>query len=365
MQIKAAVLRAADGPYQVENVELAGPGAGELLVRVVGAGLCHTDLLPRVPDFMAAPPIITGHEGSGVVEVVGDGVTGFEPGDHVVLSFDSCQTCANCRSGHPAYCDTFFPRNLVGRNLDGSSPVTDGDGQSVAARWFAQSSFASHAIVSSRNAVKVDKDLPLELLGPLGCGIQTGAASILIALGVTAGSSVVVFGTGGVGLAAVMAAKVGGAAVIVAVDVNPARLELAAELGATHTFDGATEDLLARIQEVTGGGAQYTLDTTGLPPVITTAINALRPTGTCGLVGVQQGDVCLDPMALAVGRNIKGILEGDAVPQVFIPQLIALWQAGRFPFDKLIRTFPLDEINQAEQASIKGEVVKPVLLPGS
>ncbi|HEV3361437.1 MAG TPA: NAD(P)-dependent alcohol dehydrogenase [Pseudonocardiaceae bacterium] len=362
MQIRAAVLRTPDGPYRIEDVDLAGPGADEILVRVVGAGLCHTDLLPRVPGFLAAPPIITGHEGSGVVEAVGDGVTGFAPGEHVVLSFDSCQTCVNCRSGHPAYCDTFFPRNLVGRHLDGSSPIVDGDGQSVAARWFGQSSFATHAIASVRNVVKVEDDLPLELLGPLGCGIQTGAGTVLIALGVSAGSSIVVFGAGGVGLAAVMAAKLAGAAVIVAVDLNPKRLALAEELGATHTFDGASEDLLGRILAVTGG-AQFTVDTTGIPSVIGTAINALRPTGTCALVGVQQGDVTLDPMMLAVGRNIKGILEGDAVPQVFIPRLIELWRQGRFPFDKLIKTFPLTEINEAEQASLKGDVVKPILLP--
>ncbi|MFI9387901.1 NAD(P)-dependent alcohol dehydrogenase [Kutzneria sp. NPDC052558] len=363
MRITGAVLRENDGPHQIEQVELAGPASGEILVRVVGAGLCHTDLLPRSPKFMGQPPVILGHEGSGVVEAIGPGVTGFEPGDHVVLSFDSCRACANCRTGHPAYCDTFFPRNLVGHHLDGSTPVVDGDGQPVAARWFGQSSFATHALASARNTVKVDRDLPLELLGPLGCGVQTGAASILIALGVTAGSSVVVFGAGGVGLSAVMAARVAGAAVIIAVDINPARLDLAAELGATHTFHGAEEDLLSRVQEAAGGGVQHALDTTGRPEVITTAINALRPTGTCGLVGVQQGDLSLEPSTLAVGRNVMGILEGDAVPEVFIPRLIALWRQGRFPFDKLIRTFPLSEINAAERASLAGEVVEPVVLP--
>jgi aryl-alcohol dehydrogenase len=362
MQIKAAVLRAADALYQIENVELGDPGPGEVRVRIVGAGLCHTDLLPRVPDFMAGPPIITGHEGSGVVEAVGAGVRDLAPGDHVVLSFDSCRVCANCLSGHPAYCDTFFPRNLTGIGVADTSPVHDADGEPIASRWFGQSSFATHSLVAARNAIKVDPALPLALLGPLGCGIQTGAASVFVALGVTAGTSIIVFGTGGVGLSAVMAAKVAGAATIVAVDLNPARLELARELGATHTVDGALPDLLERLQQVTVGGAQYSLDTTGVPAVINIAVHALRPTGTCGLVGVQQGDIVLDPFALAVGRNIMGILEGDAVPQVLIPRLIALWQQGRFPFDKLIKTFSLDEINEAEQASLKGEVVKPVLV---
>ncbi|MEW2502615.1 MULTISPECIES: NAD(P)-dependent alcohol dehydrogenase [unclassified Amycolatopsis] len=364
MQIKAAVLRAADGPYRIEDVELPAPGADQVLVRIAGAGLCHTDLLPRAPGFLAAPPIITGHEGSGVVEAVGADVTSLAPGDHVVLSFDFCGHCANCVAGHPSYCETFFPRNLTGHDPDGEQPVLDAAGEAVAARWFGQSSFASHSVVAARNAVKVDPELPLELLGPLGCGIQTGAASVFSALGVEPGTSFVVFGAGGVGLSAVMAARVAGAARIVAVDLNPRRLELAKELGATHTVDGAAPDLAEQLLAATGG-AQYTLDTTGVPSVITTAIAVLRPTGTCGLVGVQQGDLVLDPTALAVGRNVMGILEGDAVPQVMIPRLIELWRQGRFPFDRLVETFPFEEINEAEQASLKGEVVKPVLVPSA
>jgi aryl-alcohol dehydrogenase len=363
MRIKAAVLRAPDAPYAIEEVELAEPGPGEVRVRIVGAGLCHTDVLPRIPGFMAAPPIITGHEGSGVVDAVGPGVYELAPGDHVVLSYDSCRECRNCRTAHNAYCDTFFPRNMTGLALDGSTTVSDADGKPVAARWFAQSSFATHALAPARNAVKVDPELPLELLGPLGCGVQTGAGSVLIALKVAAGSSVVVFGAGGVGLSAVMAAKVAGATSIVAVDLNPSRLELARELGATHTFDGAQDDLVASIHGATGGGAQYSLDTTGVPAVIASAVQALRPTGICGLIGVQQGDLVLDPYVLGPGRTVTGILEGDAVPQVFVPTLIELWRQGRFPFDKLLKTFPLDQINEAEQATLKGEVVKPVLLP--
>jgi aryl-alcohol dehydrogenase len=365
MEIQAAVLRAADGAYAVEDVALREPGPGEMRVRVVGAGMCHTDVLPRAPGMLAVPPIITGHEGSGVVDAVGAeaAAAGFAVGDHVVLSFDSCRACANCIAGHPAYCGTFFFRNLSGYDLDGTSSVSDADGNPVAARWFGQSSFATHCIATPRNAVKVAADLPLELLGPLGCGVQTGAGSVLIALGVTAGSSLVVFGAGAVGLSAVMAGRVAGAATIVAVDLNPARLELATELGATHVFDGARTDLLAALQGATAGGAQYSFDTTGVPSVILTALQALRPTGTCGLVGVQQGELVLDGLTLAVGRNVKGILEGDAVPQIFIPQLIELWRQGRFPFDRLIETFPLDQVNEAEQASAEGEVVKPVLLP--
>jgi aryl-alcohol dehydrogenase len=363
MAVQAAVLRAKDGPYVIEDVRLAAPGPGELLVRISGAGICHTDLLPRSPDYPAGPPIVTGHEGSGVVEEVGPGVSGLTAGDHVVLTFDSCRACENCYAGHPAYCDTFLVRNLTGVGLGDSAPMQDADGKPISARWFGQSSFATHSVVAARNVVKVDSSLPLEILGPLGCGMQTGAASVLIALGVTAGSSIAIYGTGAVGLSAVMAARVAGAVKIIAVDVNSKRLELAREFGATHTLDGSADDVIGQIYGITGTGTQYALDTTGIPAVIVNAITALRQTGTCGLLGVIQGDLVLPSSLLSLGRNVKGILEGDAVPQVLLPKLIELWQQGRFPFDRLIQTYPLARINEAEQAALRGDVVKPVLLP--
>ncbi|MGW0591056.1 zinc-binding dehydrogenase [Streptosporangium sp. NPDC002607] len=205
----------------------------------------------------------------------------------------------------------------------------------------------------------VETVLPLELLGPLGCGLQTGAGSVLVALKVRAGSSIAIFGTGAVGLAAVMAAKVAGATDIIAVDLHAGRRELALELGATRVVDGADPELAAVI-----GGVDYSFDTTGVSGVISTAIAALRPGGVCGLVGAGGGEVTISPMALA-GRSVTYILEGDAVPQLFIPELISLWWQGRFPFDRLIRTYPLGEINDAERDSLSGVTIKPVLLPGS
>jgi aryl-alcohol dehydrogenase len=363
METTAAVLRAAEGEYTLEPVTLRDLRDDEVLVRIVGAGMCHTDVLPRLPDFIAPPPIITGHEGSGVVESIGATVTGIEVGDHVVLSFDSCRACVNCLAGQPAYCDTFMARNLLGRELDGSTTATDADGNDVGARWFGQSSFARHAISTARNTVVVDRSLPLELLGPLGCGVQTGAGSILVALDVQPGTSVAVFGAGAVGLAAVMAARVAGATTIIAVDLHTSRLELARELGATHALRGDDDDLAAQITDASGGGGvQYSFDTTGVPSVITTALATTRMTGTCGLVGVQQGDLQLDSMIL-VGKTVVGILEGSADPQTFIPRMIELWQAGQFPFDRLIETFPMTAINEAEASSLAGRAIKPVLLP--
>jgi aryl-alcohol dehydrogenase len=185
-----------------------------------------------------------------------------------------------------------------------------------------------------------------------------------MSLGIGEGDSFIVFGAGAVGLSAVMAARCAGAATIVAVDLKANRRQLAVELGATDVLDGARPDLLTALSEITRGGADYALDTTGVPTVITTAIGAVRPAGTCGLVGFQRGDLILDPIALGTGRNLKGILEGDAVPRTFIPRLLDLWRQGQFPFDRLITTYPLEAINDAECDAHDGTVVKPVLLPG-
>src|SRR5262249_14913895 len=237
--------------------------------------------VPRSPEFAAlAPlPLVTGHEGAGVVEATGAGVSGIAVGDHVVLSFDSCGICVNCRGGHPAYCESFLPRNLSGRHVDGSSPATDAAGKPIGARWFGQSSFATHAIATPRNAVVVDRSLPLEILGPLGCGIQTGAGSVLIAMGVRAGSSGAGFRAGAVGLAAIMAARVAGATTIIAVDLHLSRLELARQLGATHAVEGKATDVVPQILSLVAGGVDYTFDTTGVPSVMVNAIMALRPLG--------------------------------------------------------------------------------------
>lgn len=364
MQTNAAVLRAADGQYAMEQITLPDPGPGELLIRVVGAGMCHTDVVPRAGTDLVGPPIVTGHEGSGVVEAIGPDVSGVQVGDHVCLSFDSCGTCEACREGAAAYCETFIVRNLSGLTVDGRPVGKDAEGKDVKARWFGQSSFADYCLATARNAVVVDKSLPLEKLGPLGCGVQTGAASIAVAMEFKAGKSLVVFGAGAVGLSALMAAKVLEASTIIAVDLHEHRLETAKELGATHVIKGDAGDLVEQIHQITGGGANYTFDTTGVPAVMKNAIAALRLGGKAGFVGVQQDDLVLGTMDFT-GKSILNILEGATDPQVFVPTMIEWWQAGKFPFDKLIETYPMSQINEAEQDSLSGKTIKPVLIPGS
>jgi aryl-alcohol dehydrogenase len=363
MKIRAAVLRGEDAAYSLEDVELTEPGPDEVLVRITAAGHCHTDALPRAGTGFGTPPIVLGHEGAGVVAAVGSAVHTVALGDHVLLSFNHCGTCANCRAAHPAYCDTFLQRNLSGRAPDGSTPISDAAGEPIAGRWFGQSSFATHAVVYAKSVVAVNQSLPLEVLAPLGCGVQTGAGAVFDVLGVQAGDGIVVTGVGAVGLSAIMAARAAGATTIIAADVNTARLALALELGATHIVVARTGTLAEQIRAVVPNGVRYGLDTTGVPTVIAAALQALSVRGVLGMVGVQQGDLTIPPLALTAGRTLTGILEGDANPQIFIPPLIDLWLAGHFPLEKLVATFPLAEINLAEKQALAGEITKPVFLP--
>jgi aryl-alcohol dehydrogenase len=333
-----------------------------VLVRIVAAGMCHTDLLSRElpPEFFGGPQVY-GHEGSGIVEAVGASVTSVAPGDHVVLSFNSCGSCPACAKNRRPYCFNFSAHNMGGGRPDGSSAFTDADGARIGSHFFGQSSFASHTVVTAQSVVKVDPSLDLARLGPLGCGIQTGAGAIMNTLGVEAGSSLVITGAGALGLSAVMAAKVVGAATIIAVDRHANRLELASRYGATHTVSGTPEQITARIREITGSGTDYAFDTTGNASIVRASHDALNNVGTLALAGVGFGDLTLNMLSMISGRTITGVMEGDSVPHEFIPKLATLNADGLFPFDDLITIFPIEQINEAEAASASGTVIKPVL----
>ncbi|CAM5208733.1 S-(hydroxymethyl)glutathione dehydrogenase/class III alcohol dehydrogenase [Oligella ureolytica] len=359
MNIQAAVTHGQGEPFKLESVQLADPKFDEIRVRIVATGVCHTDVVAR--DLGIAPyPIVLGHEGSGVVDAVGAGVSNLQIGDHVVLSFAHCGRCGHCLTGHPTVCDTFNDLNFGGNMDDGSQRLAQGE-QSLAT-FFGQSSFATYAIVRSSNAVKVDSDVDLTLLGPLGCGIQTGAGTILNRLRPEFGSSVVVYGAGAVGLSAVMAAKIVGCQHIIAVDVHADRLALAKELGATHTFNGKEMDVVEQVKKLTGGGSHYAVETTGAPQVVKQSLNALRPLGICAIVGITP-EVNLDIHndLMAEGKSMIGVIEGDSIPRVFIPQLVAYYKAGQFPFDRLIKFYEFEQINQAFEDSASGMTIKPVL----
>ncbi|MFD9303949.1 NAD(P)-dependent alcohol dehydrogenase [Streptomyces sp. NPDC060048] len=363
MRFQAAVLRSYEDPFTVEEVTLrTEPDEGEILVEIAGAGMCRTDLAVRRSAGRSPLPAVLGHEGAGVVVRTGCGPdAAINVGDHVVLSFDSCGHCHNCLGAAPAYCDSFASLNLFGGREEEVPRLTDATGKALAPRWFGQSSFAEYALVPARNAVRIDPALPLELLGPLGCGFLTGAGAVLNTFGAGPGDTLTVLGAGAVGLAAVMAATAAGV-LTVAVDRHPQRLALAERFGAIP-LPAATAGLAERVRRLTDGGAQYALDTTASAPLINNALQALRPTGSLGLVARLHTALPLEPGTLDRGRSIRHICEGDAVPGLLIPRLTGLWQAGRFPFDQLIRTYPLADINEAERDCDAGRVVKPVLLP--
>lgn len=363
MKAMAAVVWERERPFSMEEVEVDEPRAGEVLVRIVGVGVCHTDLIVRDQWYPVPLPAVLGHEGSGVVESVGPGVEKVRPGDHVVLSFDHCGHCANCLKGKPSYCATFFERNFGGQRMDGSTALGK-DGQTVHSHFFGQSSFATHALASQNSVVKVPEDAPLESLGPLGCGVQTGAGAVLNSLKPEPGSSIAVFGTGAVGMSAIMAAVAAGCTTIVGVDVRPGRLDLARELGATHVVNGAEQEAVEEVGRITGGGPNYALETTGVPLVLRQAVDALAPLGTCGIVGAPPvgTEVSLDWNGVMIpGKTVRGVIEGDSVPDVFIPLLIELNRQGRFPFERLIGYYDLDDINRAADDAEGGGTLKPVL----
>lgn len=364
----AALCHGHNRPFTHATVRLDDLREGEILVRIEACGICHTDMATRDGQLPVQFPAILGHEGAGVVEATGVSVTGLVPGDRVIMSFNSCGTCDNCEDNAPTYCLQFFPYNLMGGRPDGSATATL-DGARVHAHFFGQSAFATHAIVSARNAIRVPDsaaDLPLSTLAPIGCGLMTGAGAVLRSMQVRAGRAIAVFGTGTVGMAAIMAARIAGAHPIVAVDTNTARLEIASEMGATHVFN-ARDDAPARIRDLCPEGLPFIFDTTGIPAVIESAFDLLAPRGILGIVGASNLEDVLsfnERAFMGGGRRVMGILGGDSDLDGFLLELIDHHQAGRFPHDRLIRTFPFSQINEAIAASEDGSVVKAVLVMG-
>lgn len=364
MKIQAAVVRAPHAPMSLETLDMEAIRDNEILVRLVATGVCHTDIAMRDQAFPVPQPIVLGHEGAGVVEAVGRSVTKVQVGDHVVMSFNSCGHCDSCHDNLPSYCHDFFGRNFAGARPDGTSPLSK-DGEAVHGNFFGQSSFATYSICTERNIVKVPKSAPLELLGPLACGIQTGAGAVINTLKPTVGESLAVFGAGSVGIAAIMAAQAIGVTNIIAVDLVDERLALARELGATHTLNPKSGvDVVAEIKRLTGAGANRSFDTTGVMKVLRQAVECLAPRGMCGFVAASAvgTELTVDVLDIMTqGKVVRGIVEGDAIADVFIPAMIELYQAGRFPFDKLITFYPFEKLNDAIADSEAGKVVKPVV----
>lgn len=362
MEIIAAVAHEPGKPFRIQRLRLDAPRPDEILVRVHSTGVCHTDISVKEQLIPIPLPAVLGHEGAGVVEEVGAHVTKVKPGDHVIMTFDSCGRCQFCASGHPAYCTAMRSHNMGGCRLDGSCTI-HGDTR-IGGSFFGQSTFATHALVMERNVVTVPKDIDLAILGQLGCGIQTGAGAVLNVLKPAPGSSLLVSGAGSVGIAAIMAAKATGCSTIVALDIKKERLDAARALGATDALNATTPEIADKLRALSGIGFTNVIDTTALPDVISMALSVLAPLGTCVLLGAGAAKELQVNISwlMSGGRSIRGIVEGDSLPDVFIPLLIELYRKGLFPIDKLITRFSLDRINEACAAALAGTVVKPVLI---
>jgi aryl-alcohol dehydrogenase len=359
----AAVTHQA-GQLSIEEVELAQPKVSEVLVKLIATGVCHTDAAGLHQFIPVALPAIFGHEGVGIVEEVGAGVETLKKGDRVIMSYPSCGTCSYCVSGHPYACDSLNQLFFEGTFKDGSKRFSQ-NGVEISS-FFGQASFSTHTVVDARNAVKVDIDSDEELanLCSLGCGVQTGAGAVLNGLTPEPGSSLVVFGAGGVGMAALMAAKIAGCSQIIAVDVVPSRLELALKIGATHAVNGKEVDAVAEIKRITNGGANYAVESSGVTALTLQALQSLRRLGKACVVSVtgpETIDLPIEANIMNPSVTLLGLTEGASNPQVFIPELVKYYKEGRLPVDKLTGFYDFKDIEKAFEDSHTGVTIKPIL----
>ena len=363
----AAVAPGGGAPFEMVEVDLDELRPDEVLVDVVAVGMCHTDLSASSGAIPFPTPGVLGHEGAGRVRAIGTGVRRVAVADAVLMSFTSCGRCTACRGGHPAYCDRHLEWNLLGgRRADGTSTVRR-NGVELGAHFFGQSSFSRQAIADERSLVPLEdaSDDELVRFAPLGCGIQTGAGAVLNVLRPSPDATLAVSGAGAVGLAAVMAAAAQSLSTILVIDRVPERLELARQLGATPTIDGRSADVAGEVRRLTlERGVDAAIETTGNVGVLESMVQALAIRGKCVVIGAPRAGsrASFDVNAHIPGRQIIGVTLGDSEPERFIPELIAMHRAGRFPFDKFERRYAFEDINLAATDAASGVTIKPVLV---
>jgi Zn-dependent alcohol dehydrogenase len=362
-KMRAAILYHTNTALRVEEVTIDDPWEREIMVKLVATGICHSDLLPIKGEVPSPLPIVLGHEGAGIVERVGPGVTTVRPGDHVVLPvIFTCGKCRYCVEGQPALCAEVLPAHLMGTLPGGGKRLHKGD-QDLHL-FYSQGSFAEYVVVHERTAVKVPKDARLDVLCLLSCRVTTGVGSVINRAGLRAGESIVIYGCGGVGLSAVMGAKLAGAGKIIAVDLVDRKLDLAKELGADYVINASGENPQQRVVEITGGGTDYSIESIGNVNVMAQAFASIHSAGTCVLVGAApMADVLsLFPFEFLLGKTLKGSLLGNVRTMIDVPKYVDLYMQGKLPIDKLAaKYYTLDEINEAIAAVDRGEVIRAVI----
>lgn len=363
MITNAAITECKGAKFNIVPVELADPKPEEVLVEIKACGICHTDEVARQGIFPFEMPAVLGHEGAGVVIKAGSRATGFEEGDRVGFSYGYCGMCEACKNGKPYGCSSNRRLNFSGFQHDGTKRISY-QGKAVSS-FFGQSAFARHSVVHVNNLVKIDDDIPLKLAAPMGCGIQTGAGTVLNCLKPAADSSIVIAGCGAVGLSAIMAAKLTPCSKIIAVDISAKKLEFAKEMGATHLVDASrVESVPEAVRALTGGlGADYAADCTGSAASLRQSLNSVKPLGVCAAVGAAL-DITfqVEGELMGVAKSLVGVVEGYSLPQLFIPKLLNYYRAGKFPFDKMITYYKFEDINRAFEDIHAGKVTKAVLV---
>ena len=357
--MKAAVFNAVNEPLSIEDIQVAEPEGREVLVRTAASGVCHSDLHFIEGLYPIKPPAVLGHEAAGVVEAVGPNVTEFAPGDHVIACLSVfCGHCERCLSGQTQLC-TQKPQ----RGPD-EPPVLSMGGQPVQ-QGFRLGAYAEQMLVHENAIVKIGQEMPFAQAALIGCGVTTGVGAVLKTAKVEAGSTVAVFGAGGVGLAAIQGARIAGARRIIAVDMVEHKLSTARELGATHSVDASIDDPVQKIRELTGGGADYTFECIGLKAVAEQAFEAIRPGGTATVVGmIPVGQKVEVPGAALLGeKKLQGSNMGSIQFKIDMPRYIEFYEQGRLRLDEMItKRGTLEDINEAFRAMKAGEVARTVLM---
>jgi S-(hydroxymethyl)glutathione dehydrogenase/alcohol dehydrogenase len=352
--VKAAVLYEVNKPLVIEDIDIDDPGPGQVMVKTVSTGVCHSDLHQIEGLWPIDLPVVLGHEAAGVVEKVGEGVTYVQPGDHVVMNFiPFCGACRYCQSGRPVLCTE--GRGVANHLHKGNQRLTV---------FISVSSFAEHMVAPENGVVKVRREAPLDKLGIMGCAVATGVGAVLNTARVEAGSSVAVIGMGGVGLNVVQGAALVAADRIIAVDILDKKLEMAQQFGATHCVDAAREDPVKAVHALTGGGADYAFEVIGSPEAVSQAFDMVHAGGEAVMVGLSPygSKAAIDTRGLLSEKVLKGCTYGSIRPRVDIPRFIDLYMAGRLKLDELVtRTYPLEGINEAFAAMKAGEVARSIV----
>ena len=366
MRIRAAVLEQTGGPHHVQELDLAPPGAHEVLVRLRASGVCHSDFNAIDGTAETRCPAVLGHEGAGIVDAVGSGVTRVAVGDHVALSWaPSCGECAECLRDLPQLCSTAWPAMGTGGLMDGTTRLSR-NGEPVYHYSFL-STFAEACVVPERCCVPIPRDVPFDVAGLVGCAVTTGVGAVWRTAQVRPGDRVAVIGCGGVGLSALMAAVAVGAEPVIAVDAAPGKLDIARSFGATHgvLWAGSAEETAEAVREASGGGVDYAIEATGRPEAMLASFLSTRARGAAVLIGIPRADAVLPLPALSIPRmerRVLGSIYGSSRPERDFPRTLDLYRSGRLPLDRLVsHRLPLDAVEEAFALMRSGEALRVVL----